>query len=303
VPLESAEEEGDDVDAPVRVAIIGRPNVGKSSLLNRLVGYERAIVAALPGTTRDALDTPITHDGRPYLLVDTAGVRRRGRVSAHIERASVVRALRALERAEVALLVVDAVEDMTEQDARIGGYAWERGRALVLVANKWDAVPRERREREAFAAEVDRHYPSLTPVPKVFVSALKGQGMEPLWKAIDRVATCHRARLSTPRLNQVVQQALAARTPPAIRGKPVRLYYAAQSASSPVTVTIMCNDPAQVPAAYERYLVNRIRGAFDLEGVPLRLRLRRREREPRVRRVAKRGAGSPRPPRRRSGRA
>jgi GTP-binding protein len=262
---------------PVSVAIIGRPNVGKSSLLNRLVGYDRAIVTPIPGTTRDAIDTPVSHGGRAYLLVDTAGVRRRGRVSAHVERASVVRALRALVRAEVALLVVDAAGGMTEQDARIGGYAWERGRALVLVINKWDAVEPERRERAAFAEKIDRHYPSLVTVPKLFVSALKGQGVERIWQAVDDVIATHRARIATPRLNDVVQRAVAERPPPAPRGKRTRFYYAAQTATAPVTVTIVCSEPTQVPEAYERYLTNQIRAAFGLEGTPLRVRLRKRE--------------------------
>src|SRR5262245_5422869 len=170
--LPAAEPIAEAAEPPTAVAIIGRPNVGKSSLLNRLVGYERAIVSAAPGTTRDALDTPVTHGGREFVLVDTAGVRRRPRVQQHIERASVVRALRALERAEVALLVTDAVEGMTEQDARIAGYAWERGRALVLLVNKWDAVAK--RDARAVAQHIDRRYPSLAVVPKLFVSALTG---------------------------------------------------------------------------------------------------------------------------------
>jgi GTP-binding protein len=163
--LPATEPIADASEPLTAVAIIGRPNVGKSSLLNRLVGYERAIVSATPGTTRDALDTPITHDAREYLLVDTAGVRRRPRVQQHIERASVVRALRALERAEVALLVIDAVEGMTEQDARVAGYAWERGRALVLLVNKWDAVAK--RDARTFARHIDERYPSLAVVPKL----------------------------------------------------------------------------------------------------------------------------------------
>jgi GTP-binding protein len=263
-------------EAATPVAIIGRPNVGKSSLLNRLVGYDRAVVTPVPGTTRDAIDTPVKRGDRRYLLVDTAGVRRRSRVQEHVERASVVRALRALERADVALLVVDAEEGMTEQDARVGSYAWERGRALLLVVNKWDSVEKERRSRKDFAAEIDRRFPSLAVVPKRFVSALTGQGVNALWPAIDTLAEKHRAAIRTARLNDVLQRAAEQQPPPAVRGKRPRLFYAVQNATAPVTITIFCSRAEQVPAAYERYLENRIRAAFALQGVPLRLRFRAR---------------------------
>jgi GTP-binding protein len=265
-----------EAQAATPVAIIGRPNVGKSSLLNRLVGYERAVVTPIPGTTRDAIDTPVRRGERGYLLVDTAGVRRRSRVQEHVERASVVRALRALERADVALLVVDAVEGMTEQDARVGGYAWERGRALLLVVNKWDAVAKERRSRKDVAAEIDRRYPSLAVVPKRFVSALTGQGVNGLWPAIDQLAASHRAEIRTARLNDVLQRAAEQQQPPSVRGKRPRIFYAVQNATAPVTITIFCSLADSIPAAYQRYLENRLRAAFELEGVPLRLRFRAR---------------------------
>jgi GTPase len=261
-------------EAPTAVAIIGRPNVGKSSLLNRLVGYERAIVSELPGTTRDALDTAVTHAGRAYLLVDTAGVRRRARVEAHLERASVVRALRALERSEVALLLVDAVEGMTEQDARIAGYAWERGRAVVLLVNKWDAAPA--RNTRAVAARIDQRYPSLAVVPKLFISALSGRGVTRVWGAIDAVAAHYRARLPTAKLNQVIGRAVAAQAPPIVQGTRPRLFYATQTAYAPPTVTIFASHPQRVAPAYERYLGNQLRAAFGLEGTPLRLLFRAR---------------------------
>jgi GTP-binding protein len=260
------------------VAIIGRPNVGKSSLLNRLVGYERAIVSSTPGTTRDALDTPITRAGRDYLLVDTAGVRRRPRVQQHLERASVVRALRALERAEVALLVIDAVEGMTEQDARVAGYAWERGRALVLLVNKWDAVPNGVSDRRAFASRIDRRYPSLAVVPKLFVSAVRGRGMGRIWETIDTVAARHRVRLPTAKINQAIGRAVTAQAPPIVGGGRARVFYATQTAYAPPTITIFVSDPRRIAPVYERYLTNQLRDAFELEGTPLRLRFRARER-------------------------
>lgn len=264
-------------EAPTAVAIIGRPNVGKSSLLNRLVGYERAIVNAAPGTTRDALDTPVVHAGRDYLLVDTAGVRRRPRVQQHIERASVVRALRALERAEIGLLIVDAVEGMTDQDARIAGYAWERGRALLLAVNKWDVVAGER-DAKAFAARIDERYPSLAVVPKLFISARTGRNVARIWGALDAVAAQHRVRLPTAKINQAITRAAAAQAPPMVRGRRPRFFYATQTAYGPPTITVFTSDPRAVAAAYERYLGNQIRAAFGLEGTPLRLRFRARER-------------------------
>ena len=274
--------------SPTAVAIIGRPNVGKSSLLNCLVGWERAIVSELPGTTRDALDTPVQHAGREYVLVDTAGVRRRPRVQAHLERASVVRALRALERAEVGLLVVDAVEGLTEQDARIAGYAWERGRALVLVVNKWDAA--ETRDARAIAARIDQRYPSLAVIPKQFVSARTGRGVARIWGAIDAVVAQHRIRLPTPKVNRVIGCAVAAQEPPMVKGARPHLYYATQTAVAPPTITIFASHPQQVAAAYERYLGNQLRAAFGLAGTPLRLRFRARERRPDRSRGRARGA-------------
>lgn len=266
-------------DAPATsVAIIGRPNVGKSSLLNRLAGFERAIVSAVPGTTRDALDTPVTHAGRSYLLVDTAGVRRRARVQEHVERASVVRALRALERAEIALLVVDAVEGMTEQDARVASYAWERGRAVVLLVNKWDAVDTKARDPRAFAARIDYRFPSLAVVPKLFVSARSGRGVAQIWNAIDAVAAQYRVRLPTAKVNQVFSRAVAAQEPPMVKGSRPRLFYATQTAYGPPTITVFASKPTHIASVYERYLGNQLRAAFGLEGTPLRLRFRARER-------------------------
>ena len=271
-------EPGAELGEPATaVAIIGRPNVGKSSLLNRLAGYERAIVSPLPGTTRDALDTPVTHAGREYLLVDTAGVRRRPKVQQHLERASVVRALRALERAEVGVLVVDAVDGFAEQDARIAGYAWERGRAVVLVVNKWDAAPT--RDPRAVGQRIDERYPSLAVVPKLFVSALTGRGVARIWAAIDAAAAQHRVRLPTAKLNQVVGRAVRAQEPPIVKGARPRFFYATQTAYAPPTITLFCSHPQRVAPAYERYLSNQLRAAFGLAGTPLRLRFRARHKE------------------------
>jgi len=263
----------------VTLALIGRPNVGKSSLLNRLVGYERAIVDATPGTTRDPVDTPFHHGGTAYVLVDTAGIRRRPRVHEQLERSSAVRALRALERAEVALLLIDATAGMSDQDARIAGYAWERGRALLLVINKWDAVPRARRDRPRVLGTLHRQYPTLAEVPAVFLSARTGAHIEELFPALESLLAAHRRQVRTVHLNEVLKAATTAQTPPSRGGKRPRFFYATQTGSAPASFTIFCSHPELVTTAYERYLANAFRDAFDLCGTPFRLRFRARPRE------------------------
>ncbi len=265
-----------DAEAPVTLAIIGRPNAGKSSLLNRLVGYERAIVDAAPGTTRDALDTPCMFAGRRYVLVDTAGIRRRPRVQDQVERASVVRALRALERAEVALLVIDATQGMTDQDARIAGYAWDRGRALLFVVNKWDAVPRPQRDRARVLQAIRQQYPTFGDVPAVCVSARSGANVRALFPALEQVIAAHRAQVRTAQLNKVLADAVAAQAPPSHRGKRPRLFYATQTGSAPPIFTIFCSHPELIATAYTRYLTHAFRAAFALPGTPVRLRFRPR---------------------------
>jgi GTP-binding protein len=259
------------------VAIIGRPNVGKSSLLNRLVGYERSIVSAVPGTTRDAIDTQVTHGGHHYLLVDTAGMRRRARIESIVERASVVRAVGALERAEVALVVIDAAEGITEQDARLATLAWERGRAVALVCNKWDAVPASARGASAFARRLDEEYPSFAVVPKVFVSALTGHRVGRIWEVINRVAANHRLRVPTRRLNQVLERAVARQEPPLVKGKRPRLLYATQVATAPPTIAIFGSPPQAIHSAYQRYLINQLRSELGAEGTPIRISFRAKE--------------------------
>jgi GTPase len=275
----------DDQEA-VMLALVGRPNVGKSSLLNRIVGFERAIVDAAPGTTRDAVDTPFRHADRSYVLVDTAGIRRRPRVQEHIERASAVRALRALERAEVALLVIDAIEGMVDQDARIAGYAWERGRALLLVVNKWDAVPRERRDRTLVRAGIQEQYATLANVPCVFVSALAGQGVQTVFPALERLVAAHRTQIRTVELNEVLNRATRAQAPPSVHGKRPRFYYATQTGCAPPAITIFTSAPQYVQTAYERYLANEFRKAFDLYGTPLHLYFRARPRGKNSKRIS-----------------
>jgi GTP-binding protein len=264
------------VPGAIRLAVIGRPNVGKSSLVNRLAGYERAIVDATPGTTRDSLDTPIRVGGRDYVLIDTAGIRRRPRVHENLERLSVVRALHAIERAHVAVLVVDATATISDQDARIAGYAWERRRALVVVLNKWDAVPLERRDEGRLLAEIRDTYPSFGELPGVALSAKTGARVDRLFPLLEEVIGAHRQELQTADLNRALQDATRAHTPPSVKGKQARFYYAAQTGKAPPEITIFTNTDLAIAPAYERYLRNVLRDSFKLFGTPLQLRFRRR---------------------------
>jgi len=267
---------GNCPERAIRLAIVGRPNVGKSSLVNRLLGFERTIVDSTPGTTRDAIDTPLRHGGRQYVLVDTAGIRRGPRVREQVERAGVARALGAVDRAEVALLVVDATDGMADQDARIAGYVWERGRALVLVMNKWDAVPRAQRRPAVVRRALHDHYPTLAEVPVVFVSARTGAGIDGLFPVVDAVVGAHRREIQTARLNEVLREATRAQAPPSVQGKRPKFFYATQIATAPPTIVLFASHPELVPASYQRFLENALRAAFGLSGAPLRLQLRRR---------------------------
>ncbi|MBI3801392.1 MAG: ribosome biogenesis GTPase Der, partial [Deltaproteobacteria bacterium] len=267
--------------APLRVAIVGRPNVGKSSLLNRLVGFERSIVDATPGTTRDAVDSLIEWQGKPIRLVDTAGVRRRPRIHEYIEQASVFIALKALERAEIALLVIDAVEGMTDQDTRLAQYAWERGRGLVLVVNKWDATPPERKNRTRYVEDLHHFFPVTVPLPIVLLSALTGSHLNTLLPTVEQVARAHATKIPTPLLNRYLQEWTRRHPPPSYKGKQPRLFYATQVATKPPLIAIFTGAPDGIPASYTRYLENQLRETFGLVGTPIKLsfRARRKERE------------------------
>ncbi|MBI3783719.1 MAG: ribosome biogenesis GTPase Der [Deltaproteobacteria bacterium] len=272
--LPAPEDEPEISSAAIRLALVGRPNVGKSSLLNYIVGFERSIVDSTPGTTRDSIDTPCRVGEQDYILVDTAGIRRRPRVVEHIERASAVRSLKALERAEVALVLIDSGEGMTDQDARIAGYAWERGRALMLVVNKWDLVAREERDRKRFAQTIREHYPTLANAPIVFVSAQTGFGLDRLFPAVEVLVAAHRRRVRTPELNQALIRMVEGLAAPTVRNRAVRFYYATQTGWAPPVVTIFTNFPKDVAPAYQRYLLNELRRTFAWDGTPLQVRFR-----------------------------
>jgi len=257
----------------LRVAVLGRPNVGKSTLINRLLGYERCLVSDVAGTTRDSTDTFVEIDGRPLILIDTAGIRRRARVRERVERMTVQRALRMVEAAHVVLLMVDADEGVSDQDARLGELARDRGRALVLLANKWDLSHPKLR---SFRDDVARRMPHLSFAPVLPVSALTGQGMDRLMPTLERVAEAHRLRVETGALNRWLQGCLDELTPPLHHHHPVRLYYATQAGIRPPRIVLFSNTPEAVPEAYQRYLINRLRSTFPLEGTPVLIHLRKR---------------------------
>ncbi len=263
-------------EGALRLALIGRPNVGKSSLLNRLLGEERAIVAAEAGTTRDPVDTPLTVAGRPYILIDTAGIRRRGRVHEPLERHGAVRALGMLERSDLVLFVLDATEGMTDQDARLVGRAWAAGRGVLLLANKWDLVSAGQRAGKHFRERVASGTPAFAELPLLCVSAHTGEGLGDLFPMVTRVARAYDASLPTPKLNRVLRAAVAAHPPPnSSPGRAPRLLYATQTGKRPPTVTVFAGGPApELPPSYARYLTNRIAHTFGVVGVPLRLLVR-----------------------------
>jgi GTP-binding protein len=268
---------GEAAEAPaaLHIAIVGRPNVGKSSLVNAIAGEARVVVHTEPGTTRDAVDTPVTVNGRPYVLVDTAGLRRKGRTVAALDKLAAIMARRSLERADLALLVLDAAEGVTAQDARIAGYADAAGRGVVLVVNKWDMVAAPDRAPEIVRALRDR-LPFLAHAPTVFTSARTGAGLAELFETVDRVGRDYAKEVSTGELNRALTAAVARRPPAGVRGKTLRIFYATQIGTRPPTFLLFVNDPAALHFSYERYLVGALRDAFGFPGSPIRLRLRRR---------------------------
>jgi GTP-binding protein len=258
----------------VHLAVIGRPNVGKSSLVNAMVGTERVLVHETPGTTRDAVDTAFEHEGRPYVLVDTAGIRRKGRVSEPLEKLSVVMALRSLERCQVALLVLDASEGLTAQDSHIGGYAHEAGRAVVLVVNKWDLVPPGMVRKAEVVEQLRERLPFLDYAPVCFTSATEGEGVHDLFKAVDQVAAEAQRRVSPAEVAAVLKQAVD-RRPMSVRGEPLTIQSAVQVSAAPPTFALKVNRPEEIHFSYERYLVRSLRLAFGFTGSPIRVSLRR----------------------------
>jgi GTP-binding protein len=263
-------------DGAVTVAVIGRPNVGKSSLVNRILGADRVLVSPEPGTTRDAVDTRFRYRGRDYILVDTAGIRAKGRIGHSIERYSVSRALAAVRRADVALILLDGVEGVTVQDTKVGGEAHEAGCASILVVNKWDLRAKDRGADAEYRLALQEKFKYLAYAPVAFVSALTGQRVMQLFRLIDAVAAERERRIPTPELNAVIQKAVTRRPPPADRGRPVRIHYATQVGVKPPTFLCFATTRGQLYFSYVRYLENCLREAYGFRGTPIRLVVRGR---------------------------
>jgi GTP-binding protein len=269
----------DEIEETVGIAIVGRPNVGKSSLLNALTGTERAIVSSVPGTTRDPIDMELTVDGRKITLIDTAGIRRRGKVEQGIEQYSVLRSMRSIDRADVALLLIDANEGVTAQDTHIAGYVLEKQKSVVIVINKWDAVEKDSNTMNEFAEKVREQLNFLPYVPVIFISAKTRQRIHQVLPTALRVADARQFRMTTSQLNDLLRTAYDAVTPPHRHGRPLRLYFGTQVGNDPPTIIIFVNDDELVHFSYHRYIENRIREKFSFEGTPLRLIFRSRKDE------------------------
>jgi GTP-binding protein len=268
--LPAAEVATAEVEAAVSIAIVGRPNVGKSSLLNAIAGKRRSIVDERPGTTRDPIDTLVQHQDQSVLLIDTAGIRRRGRVEQGVEKFSVLRAVRAIERADVAALLIDAVEGITAQDTHLAGYTEEAGKGLIIAVNKWDLVEKDSFTADSFAADLRRALDFVQYAPMVFISALSGQRVRRVLDLALEIQNERHKRVPTPALNTVLREAAAAHRI-SLRGRPLKMYYATQVESAPPTFVLFLNDPAMVHFSYRRYLENKLRAAFGFNGTAIRL--------------------------------
>jgi GTP-binding protein len=273
---ESTEEEEDK--QTTRVAVIGRPNVGKSSLINRLLGYKRVLVDDVPGTTRDSIGTPFSRDGKKYVLVDTAGIRRKSRISLRLEQYSIVEALRTIDQCDVAVLVLDSQQGVTDQDAHIGGFIHEKGKGCVLLMNKWDLIEKDSKTMAESEERVFEKLKYLSYAPVLFISALTGQRINKMLEAVDRVAGEARKRIPTSTLNKRFGSWVDKVPPPLYRNRRVHLNYITQVSTAPPTFVISTNTPDGIHFSYERYLINKMREVFGFEGVPLRLHFRKKNR-------------------------
>jgi GTP-binding protein len=257
--------------------VVGRPNVGKSSLINRILGQDRLLVSDIPGTTRDAIDSVCTMEGKSYLLVDTAGIRRKGKVSRKLEKFSIIKALRSLDRCDVALMVMDASEGVTDQDISIAGYAYDRGCGCIMLLNKWDLLEKDSNTVKAYYERLQFQAKFLSFAPAMTISALTGQRVAKIFKLIDEVYEQYALRISTGKLNRIFEKAIEKNTPSLHRGKRIKFYYAAQISTRPPTIVCFVNYPQAVHFSYKRYLLNQLRKGSGLEKTPIRLLFRQRE--------------------------
>lgn len=266
-------EYGEEV---IKFSLIGRPNVGKSSLINAFLGQERVIVSEIAGTTRDAIDTEYSFDGQEYVMIDTAGMRKKGKVYESTEKYSVLRALKAIERSDVVLVVLNAEEGIQEQDKKIAGYAHEAGKGVIIVVNKWDAIEKDEKTMNVMTRKIREHFLFLDYAPIVFVSAKTKQRVHALLPVVNQVSENHALRVQSSILNEIIEDSIARHPAPTDKGKKLRIYYTTQVAIKPPTFVVFVNEPDMMHFSYERFLENRIREAFDFEGTPIRIITRAR---------------------------
>ena len=272
---EDTQEDGED-DRP-KIAIVGKPNVGKSSIINKMVGEQRVIVSDIAGTTRDAIDTPVVYNGREYVFIDTAGLRRKSKIKEELERYSIIRTVAAVERADVVILVIDATEGVTEQDAKIAGVAHDRGRGLIIAVNKWDALEKDNSTVKEFTKKV-RDILSFVPYAEImFISALTGQRTNKIFDVLDVVIQNHALRIQTGVLNEILMEAVAMQQPPSDKGKRLKLFYMTQVSTKPPTFVLFVNNKELMHFSYQRYIENRIRETFGFAGTPIRIFIRERK--------------------------
>lgn len=267
-----------EYDGTTRFCLIGRPNVGKSSLVNAILNQERVIVSNIEGTTRDAIDTPFKREGKDYVVVDTAGIRKRGKVYENIEKYSVLRAMSAIERSDVVLVVIDGESGIREQDKHVAGYAHEAGKGVIIVYNKWDTVEKDEQTMQKIEKEIRSHFLYLSYAPIIFVSALTKQRIQTLLPMIDAVHDASTLRIQTNVLNEVIMDAQLMTPPPTHKGRRLKVYYASQVAVAPPTIVLFVNDPELLHFSYKRFLENSLREAFGFEGTTLRILARERTR-------------------------
>lgn len=272
---ESAKDDTED-ERP-RIAIIGKPNVGKSSIINKLLGEDRVIVSDIAGTTRDAVDTEIVRNGREYVFIDTAGLRRKSKIKEDIERYSIIRTVSAVERCNVAVLVIDATEGITDQDAKIAGIAHDRGKGMIIAVNKWDAIEKNDKTIYKFTEEIRNKLSYMPYAELLFISAQTGQRLPKLFETIDAVIENHSLRIATGVLNEIMSEAVAMQQPPSDKGKRLKLYYITQVSVKPPTFVIFVNDKGLMHFSYTRYIENRIRESFGFRGTPLKFIIRERK--------------------------